>query len=118
MARVTHIRAFFEAIGEELSRRLQPVAVDAHAGSLRVRTDIGDVTLDIRDGVVRTSDEGERPDHEIEIPQHRLIQLATGFRDLGSPLIEDDVHASPDAVSLLRALFPPQYPHTWKPNGF
>jgi hypothetical protein len=73
MARLTRVRAFYEAIEGEFSRRLGTVAACEHSGAVRFRTDTGDVTLDIRDGVVRTSDDDAQPDYEMEIPQHRLI---------------------------------------------
>jgi predicted acetyltransferase len=86
-------------------------------GSIALRTDIGSVTLRVRDGVA-TSEEGSTGDLVAEMPQDRLLQLLVGYCDADTIALDDDVTMSDAAVEVLAAMFPPDTPYMWWSDRF
>ncbi len=59
-----------------------------------------------------------KPHHTLVIPQNKLIQAVTGFRDVAALAIDEDVHCPPEALDVLHVLFPVGYPCMWRDDHF
>ena len=118
MGRVTHLPALVESLVGEFARRAKRQGLGDLTTSLRIGTDIGAATVSFAGGMPRIHSAAALFDHELRIPQKLLLQLVTGFRALDDLSIEEDVRLTPGGEPLARALFPPGYPHVWKPDWF
>lgn len=119
MLRIMSLERLFEKLAPELSDRLRRSPLAGWGGRLILETDIGTVPLDIQACRVEVDTSGpEASRHVVTIPQHKLIQSITGFRDIATLALDDDVRCPSDALPVLRALFPQGYPHMWHDDRF
>ena len=117
MMRIINQAALFEKIKGELGRRIADSEFGNYSGSLSIRTDIGRVPFEIRDGLLDFSS-GQKAEHFLDLPQATLMQLIAGHRTVRDILSDPDVEASPSLGPLLRVLFPETIPYVWLADHF
>lgn len=116
MGRIINIKKLFSKIQQTLETRLLCNHIE---GKLAIRTEIGDVFLDIDKESLVISSASEKFTWELTIPQHKLMQLIMGYRSVGDVLLDSDVYLNnPQAVPLLVRLFPKGFPHLSLPDRF
>ena len=112
LIRIIDLRRLFELMAPELGLRLKSSELADNTGALRLKTEIGSVTIAWDHGDVGLSrvTKGWR----LEVPHRRLAQMITGYRSPQSVLEElgrlGDVE--PALARALAVLFPTRYPHT------
>jgi GNAT superfamily N-acetyltransferase len=126
MARVLDVERLCRALVPELTLRAQAARLPI-AGTLRIETEIGAVTLDVGpDGVSVVSERGapggdRRPpaaDFFVRLSQADLARLVLGVFPPGDMLAR--LSTPPDAVTaeLIGVLFPRRHPHMWLPDRY
>ncbi len=113
MARIANLRAFLEGIKGELERRLE-VARGVGSTTISIKTDIGELTLAIRENEVEIL-EASKADYKVELPQSAFVQLVMGYRSVRD-LAYDVLKADAKSVKLLEVLFPQGVPYVWHPD--
>jgi len=109
MGRIINLATLFSKIQENLWARLSS---DDLKGRLVIQTDIGEISLP-------PSDKPNSSAWELTIPQHKLLQLMMGYRRMDDILLDEDVSLKdPQALPLLRELFPKGFPHLSLPDRF
>jgi predicted acetyltransferase len=117
MMRIISQEALFEKIKGELGRRIADSKFGDYSGSLRIRTDIGNATFEIRDGLLDMAS-GQESECSLDLPQAKLIQLLVGYRTVRDILSDSDVEASHSLAPLLPILFPETVPYVWSADHF
>lgn len=114
MGRILRLHDFLRKTLPEWTRR---AAAAARPGqSLRLETDIGDATLAWNGEAVELA-EGPEAAGTARLPQSRLMQLAMGYHSPDIVLSFPEVQAEGD-LTLLRTLFPRQFPYMWAADHF
>lgn len=116
MGRIINLATLFSKIQKTLEERLEYNSLE---GVLTIKTDISDISLDIRKTSLSLCELPTHPTWELMIPQHKLMQLIMGYRSIEDLLIDDDVSLKgAQAVPLLKRLFPRGFPCLWLPDRF
>jgi len=118
MARVLNVERLARALVPELTVRAQAARLPI-AGTLRIETDLGAVTLDVGpDGVSVAGEREAAADFRVRLPQEDLARLALGVFPPGDVVAR--LPAPPDAVTaeLIGILFPRRHPHMWIPDRY
>jgi len=118
MGRFINLKGAFEKLAGELEKRLRVSAFKDWQGILRLATDLGTIELHIASGEVGVREETEGGALACTLPQTALIQLLFGYRDIAEVAADPGVAIPPEALSLLRALFPRGYPFIARPDWF
>ncbi|MCC6730177.1 MAG: GNAT family N-acetyltransferase [Chthonomonadales bacterium] len=120
MARVLDVERLLSSLAPELERRLA-AARPGFAGTLRLRTDLGDAVLRVGRGRVRLVPGGgavPATDAEAVLDQGTLARLALGAFAPEDLLARLPAPPGPEAARLLAALFPARLPHMHLPDRF
>lgn len=117
MMRIIDQASLFEKIQGELGRRMADSKFEDYSGSLSIRTDLGNTTLEIHDGSPNMGS-GQEPECFVDLPQAKLIQWIAGYRTVRDILSDPDVEASPSLGPLLANLFPETVPYVWLADHF
>ncbi len=117
MMRIINLRSLFEKIREELQQRVSNSKFKNYTGSFEIRTNIGKVTLAIKDGHLEIMEE-QRAESLLDLPQAKLTQLIVGYRSIRDILNSSAVKASGNIESLIKIFFPKSNPWIWLPDHF
>jgi predicted acetyltransferase len=117
MARIIRLPDTLTRCSPELSRRLRSSGLGRSPFSLDLRTDIGTVTLRVRDGRVRVAP-GSGGRIRVRMPQQVLTQLLLGYRSGGYAATLERVKIPARAMDLMNALFPRAFPYCWSADRF
>jgi predicted acetyltransferase len=111
MVRILDLRLLFELLAPELAARVTSSELADSAGALRLKTEIGSVTIEWDHGEVGLSRATRA--RRLEIPHRRLAQIITGYRSPSSVLEELGRlgEVEPALARALAVLFPRGYPH-------
>jgi len=116
-ARVINLSLLFHTIIPELERRLSYSSFKNWEGRLRVKTDIGSITLNIVYGTINCDNNDKKVCSLLYIPQNLLIQLITGYTDVARIASNWKVKIVGGDLQLWQALFPKLYPYIWAADG-
>lgn len=117
MGRIINQNTTFVKLRDELKCRLKHSPYAGYTGSILISSDIGETVLSFLDGDIRivcASDSGNM----IEIPQHNLMQLISGYRSIYDLMIDESVIVIGDIVGLIDVLFPSSEPYIWLADQF
>jgi len=117
MMRIINQAALFEKIAPELSDRVADSRLAGRSAGLGLRTDLGEMRLEIANGRVIPR-AGETAEDRIELPQSRLAQLVMGYRSPRDLLTESGVSFFGEALALAEVLFPVQNAYVWAADHF
>lgn len=117
MMRIINQAALFEKIKGELGRRIADSKFRGYSGSLSIRTDLGNTTLEIHDGSPNIGS-GQKAECFVDLPQATLMQLIAGYRTVGDVISDSDVEISRGLEPLLPILFPETVPYVWLADHF
>jgi len=116
MGRIINLSTLFSKLQNTLQTRLSSNQLK---GRLGIRTDIGEIALDIEKETLSLSLNLKDCTWELTIPQPKLMQLIMGYRSIGDVLLDEDVSLNNrEAVPLLKMLFPKGFPHLSIPDRF
>ncbi|MDP6380845.1 MAG: sterol carrier protein domain-containing protein, partial [Phycisphaerae bacterium] len=101
----------------ELKRRVKQ-RPPRRPGTLTIATDIGRTHLHVTRSGVEIKEKGGRSQNVLRLPQARLTQLVTGYRDLADLLLETEVKARGKAAEMAEILAPAKPPYFWLPDRF
>ena len=118
MMRILHLGNTLERIAPELSRRLSVTHLAQAHTSFVLETDIGTLGLRCAKGQVAPCDPSEVSDNVLVIPQHRLMQLIVGYREVRRILSLPEITVQPELMEWIECLFPKQYPFFWDHDHF
>jgi len=117
MARIIGLTSLFEKLTGLLMERLQASPFTAIQSALELQTDLGNITLAIKEG--RAAIENSAiPTWRAMIPQRRLAQLVMGYRSVSDIALDEDVDIPAEAIPLLEVLFPFGNPWMAMPDWF
>lgn len=117
MMRIINLKTLFEKIREELQQRISDSEFENYKGSLEIKTDIGEVTLLIKNGHIEIRRE-HKGESLLDLPQAKLMQLIVGYRSIRDILNNSDVKARGNIEALIKILFPKSNPWIWLPDHF
>ena len=116
MGRIIDIVSTFERLCPELSKRLRSAGLKGSPPSLSIRTDMGNITLDLSDSDVSVSKKTSA--HWIELPQWALMQLILGYRSVSDATADPTIRTEGNVQEVLEVLFPAGYPYLWMADWF
>jgi predicted acetyltransferase len=114
MGRLLRLESFFEKTLPEWTRRAQ--ATTNPGSSLRLETDIGNITLEWTGDAVALSSQSSVAG-TVQLPQYRLMQLAMGYHSADFAPCLPGVTTSGD-LTLFQTLFPRRSPYMWVADHF
>ncbi len=118
MLRIISLEPLVTKLCPELTKRLRRSPLADWGGDVVLETDMGNVGLSIRDRQVTVASDRAGLAHTVAIPQNKLVQAITGFRDVATLALDEDVHCPPEALDVVRALFPTGHPYMWWDDRF
>ena len=118
MARVINLVTLLQKLEAELTARLAGSKLTRARSSFTLETDIGAVTVTVRDGRVTTSAKGRGAKTVAVIPHNVLSQLLFGFRTVADVASDAGVHVPTKLRPLLDALFPFHWAYVSRPDYF
>jgi predicted acetyltransferase len=121
MGRILNQGALFDKLTGELTSHLQDRVLPAPGAHLSLCTELGALALHIdAEGGVQINHAGASSDESlrVELPQHILMQLLTGYRSVRDVCRSADVSISPAAQTWLELLFPKGFPYMWQTDMF
>lgn len=116
MGRLLRLEPFMEKTRPEWTRRAAASRALEPGLSLRLETDIGNVTLRWTGETVEL-DDPSRASGTVRLPQWRLMQLVMGY--YGADIAPAFPHVETDGdLRLFQTLFPRRLPHMWVTDHF
>lgn len=114
MGRIINLEGLFKKLEGYLGRCWD----GKHRGVLSIHTEIGEVSLELREGEVEVLPIGEG-DWNLDIPQAKLMQLVMGYRSIDDLLLDGDVLLEgEEGAEILRKFFPRGFAHCWLTDAF
>ena len=117
MGRILLMQPFLEALVPTFCRRLGAASPRWHQ-NLLLSCELGDYTIAVHKREAAIEAGHRREGLRVDLPQHRLLQLAFGFRPVWDLLDEPGVRLQEPAVEILSALFPPGRAYLWWTDRF